>query len=485
MLDVRNDPLKFVQIAFPWGEPGALAQYRGPDKWQRETLLWIGEQCKRNAFDGRKPVAPIRLAISSGHGVGKSTLVAWLVHWIMSTRPNSVGTITANTFSQLETKTWAQIRYWGSLSITKPWFKISAQSMLALGNPASWRVSAQTCREENSEAFAGQHSAAGTSFYIFDEASSIPDGIWQVAEGGLTDGEPMIFAFGNPTRSSGKFHRVCFGSERERWSQKCVDSRDSSITNKVQIAEWINDYGEDSDFVRVRVRGLPPAASDLQFIDSMRVYEAQRREVHVLPDEPLLAGLDIARGGNDNNVIRFRRGMDARSIPAIIVRGEDARDAMKIISVAAEALTRLYNGRKVHTMFCDETGVGGAYVDRLRQLGFKNVVGVNFARTAPDVHFANMRAYMWAKMREWLERGCIDKSAVLEVELSSPGYRHDIKDRLLLESKEDMKKRGVASGDEADALALTFAAAVVAKRRPLESFLSNVSQSGPDTWMGN
>src|ERR1700687_116936 len=129
------------------------------------------------------------------------------------------------------------------------------------------------------EAFAGQHADA-SSFYVFDEASAVPDKIFEVAEGGLSDGQPFIFLYGNPTRSSGKLYRVCFGSESQpptRWVHKSIDSRDCALPNKELTQEWVDTYGEDSDFVRVRVRALPPAADELQFIDRARILDAGRR----------------------------------------------------------------------------------------------------------------------------------------------------------------------------------------------------------------
>ena len=190
----------------------------------------------------------------------------------------------------------------------------------------SWFCSAQSCKEDNSEAFAGQHAATSTSFYVFDEASAVPDKIHEVAEGGLTDGEPMFFMFGNPTRNRGAFHKATFGLDRKRWIVRTIDSRTCKFSNKDLIAEWVADKGEDSDFVRVRVRGLPPAVDDAQFIDLQRIADAQKRQVFVLDDEPLIAGVDLAWGGDDENVIRFRRGKDARSIPAIRIAGEKTRD---------------------------------------------------------------------------------------------------------------------------------------------------------------
>ena len=437
----------------------------GRGVWQVALLFLrdLGDQVSERGFTGGAPVAPIRFAVSSGHGIGKSVLVAWLVDWIMSTRLHAQGTITANTFAQLETKTWAAVQRWTKLCLCGHWFVVTSNKMYHPAHKESWFCALQSSKEDNSEAFAGQHAADSTSFYLFDEDSNVADTIHEVAEGGLTDGEPMIFLFGNPTRTTGKFHRVCFGSERERWHQVIVDSRTSRFTNKVQIKEWADDYGEDSDFFRVRVRGLPPRASDLQYISSDAVYGAQKREVVVLPDEPLVCGLDVARGGGDSNVFRFRRGLDARSIPPLRVPGEKTRDSMLLVTMAADILSRTYDGRKVAMLFVDGTGIGGPICDRLKQLGHKNVMEVQFGADAPDPKLANMRSYMWTKTRDWMPRGAIDRDPRLESDLTGPGYHHDKIDRVVLESKESMKARGVASPDDGDALALTFAAPVRGK----------------------
>ena len=458
--DCALDPVRFVLEGYPWAEPGPLQHHAGPDVWQLRFLAALRDDVQQRAFDGVTPVSPIRCATSSGHGTGKSVMVAWLVDWIMSTRPHCQGTVTANTFTQLETKTWAAIQRWTKLCLTGGWFTVGSTRMYHTAYRESWFCAPQSCREENSEAFAGQHAADSTSFYINDEDSAVPDKIHEVEEGGLTDGEPMQFLFGNATRSTGAFHRACFGSQRHRYRVEIVDARDSRFTNKTQIAEWIQDYGLDSDFVRVRVLGLPPSASDVQFIGLALVAHAQRTEIAVASDEPLVAGLDMARGGADECVLRFRRGPDARSIPPIRIPGEQSRDSMRVATVAAEALTRQYDGRSVAALFVDATGgsIGGPVADRLRQLGHAHVVDVQFGGESPDPKYANMRAYMWGRMRDWLSAGGgIDTTPALEVDLTGPGYFHDKQDRILLESKESMKKRGIDSPDDGDALALTFA----------------------------
>ena len=198
-----DDPLGFVKFAFRWDE-GPLKGFKGPDVWQSKLLRHIGDEVKSRGFDGINSVMPIRTAVTSGHGIGKSAMVAFLILWVMSTRPNSKGTVTANTATQLKTKTWSELEKWRSRCITGHWFNVTGTAIEHVTSPKSWRADAITCREENSEAFAGQHEKESTSWYIFDEASNIPSKIWEVATGGLTDGEPMMFVFGNPTRNSGR-----------------------------------------------------------------------------------------------------------------------------------------------------------------------------------------------------------------------------------------------------------------------------------------
>jgi hypothetical protein len=463
-----DDPLGFVLFAFPWGEPGALENETGPDDNQRVFLEALGEEVSLRKFNGTDPVMPIMMNESSGHGTGKSVLGAWIAAWILSTRPHSTGTVTANSFTQLEGRTWAAIKHWMKLCITSHWFDIQAHGIYHKEFKDDWKVLAQTCRPENAQAFAGQHAKTSTSWYMFDEASEIPDQIWVPAYGGLTDGEPMFFAWGQPTRNSGEFHKVCFGSGAHRWRHFSVDSRTSRFTNKELIAQWEADYGEDSDYFRVRVRGLPPSQGDLQYIDRERVYAAQRRVAACLKDDPIIAGLDVARGGGDWNVVRFRKGLDGRSIPPIRIPGEQTRDSTILVSKVAELLADHRPERRISMMFVD-SALGGPVVNRLHQLGFRNVSEINFGSASTDPHQANMRAYMWAKMKDWLLSGAIPMDNNLEGDLTGPGFHHNAKDQLVIESKESMEKRGLHSTDDGDALGLTFARPVMPPRPKIES----------------
>jgi len=473
------DPLAWVKAAFPWGEPGPLAAYDEPDTWQCAFLDWLGSEIEARHFNGVDPVMPIRGAVASGHGIGKGALTGMLVAFLMSTRRDAKGIITANTNAQLQDKTWAGIQTWLARSITAHWFTINSSIMFRTGHRASWKCSPQTCDADNSEAFAGQHNVGSTSFYVNDEDSNVPNIIHEVQEGGLTDGEPMQFLFGNPTRRRGAFYDIVFGGHGARWKTWVIDARTCRFPNKQLIAEQLEDYGEDSDRFRVRVRGLPPNAEDAQFIDMARVRAAQKRQVVVLDDEPLVAGCDLAWGGSDSNVIRFRRGRDARSIASVRIPGELTRDPAVLTNRLADVLTQSYDGRKVAMLFLDSAGIAGAVGARLRALGHKNISEVNFGADSPMPTCRYMRDYMWAQMKDWLLTGAIDQSPRLEADLIGPGLREELKQRIWLESKKEMKARDVPSPDEGDALALTFAQPM----GPVKPTIVVSRSLGPAGWM--
>lgn len=446
------------------------------DTWQRHFLEDLGKAVRERRFDPEspEPVEPIRMAVASGHGIGKSTLVAYVFWWMMCTRPMAKGRVTANTYTQLETTTWAEIQKWGKLCRFASWFEINGSKVYHRDHKESWFAWPITCAEENSEAFAGQHNRESTSFYLFDESSLIPDKIWEVADNGLTDGEPMWFAFGNPTRNTGKFYEACFGGWQHRWNARSIDSRTCKFPNHELHEQWIADHGIESDYVKIRIRGLPPAQSEDQLIGRDLVESAQKRTVDTLPDEPLIAGVDVPDGGSAWFVIRFRRGLDARPgsrVPNPVRVAGSKIDRPAMIATCAELLSNTGDGR-VAAMFVD-AAFGAAIVERLRSLGHQNVHEISFGGKSPDPRYGNMRAYMWGlKLKDWLSKGAIDPNdRKLAADLMAPGYHARVNGdgALIVESKADIKDHYPDSIDDADALALTFArhvAPVTVKARP-------------------
>lgn len=447
------DPYGFVMFAYKWGE-AELEGFDGPDSWQTGFLKEWGQEIATRGFDGVNPVEPMRFSTASGHGIGKSAMSGFITNFIMSTRPFSKGIVTANTAPQLETKTWAEIAKWTKRCITAHWFRITtgrgAMKIVHKDYPDSWRVDGMSWRENAPEAFAGLHAANSTPWYLFDEASAIPKAIFETAEGGLTDGEPMQFLWGNPTQNSGYFyeshHRM-----RHRFITRRIDSRTARMPNKKQIEEWIKDYGLSSDFVKVRVLGEFPSQSSNQFISTETVDAAIAREPKPELHDPIIFGVDVARFGNHQSVIKIRKGRDGKSYPAIKLRG---LDTMQLASRVAE----LQKQHLPDAIFIDGGGVGGGVVDRLKQLAIPNVIEVNFAFKSGKREYKNLAAQMWAEMREWMiNGGAIENDEDLRTELISREYYFDADNRIMLERKEDLEQRGLASPDNADALALTFA----------------------------
>lgn len=456
---LSKDPYRFVLWAFPWGEEGTeLESARGPEPWQIQLLC--------DVRDGLLSLnEALRFARTSGHGIGKSACVSWLILWAISTYPDTKGVVTANTENQLKTKTWAELAKWFRLFIARDLFEFTATAIFSRNkdHEKTWRIDMVPWSERNTEAFAGLHNKGRRILLVFDEASAIPDTIWETSEGALTDKDTEIlwFVFGNPTRNTGRF-RDCFAGGRfaHRWRSGKVDSREVSLTDKDQMRKWIADYGDDSDFVRVRIKGEFPRIGQAEFISLELVLEAQVREVVTHSHDPFIIGVDVARFGEDASVIYFRKGRDARSIAPIVLRGVDT---MTLAGKVADA----YLQYRADAVFVDGGGVGGGVVDRLRQLRVP-VSDIQFGAKSDRINlegdataYANKRAEMWGALREWLRGGAIPDDQRIREELVSPMYGFNVRDEIQLERKEDMRKRGAASPDIADALALTFAYPVV------------------------
>lgn len=456
--DYRHDPLGYAQASFEWGK-GELTGSSGPRAWQRDILDIIGKRLRDPATRHQ----PIQIAVASGHDIGKSALISMILQWGESTSVDTKGVVTANTDTQLRTKTWPEVTKWFRLALNSHWFKPTATAVAAVdpSRERTWRADAIPWSETTTESFAGLHNLGRRIILIFDEASAISDKIWEVAEGALIDEDTEIIwlVFGNPTRNVGRF-RECFGKFRHRWTTRQIDSRTVEGTNKNQISKLVEDYGEDSDFVRVRVRGEFPRAGTMQFVPGDIVDAARKRDAYATLSDPLIMGVDVARFGDDQSVIVIRRGRDARTVPWLKFRGLDT------MTLAAKIM-ELQSLHQCDAIFVDGGGVGGGVIDRLRMLQ-QNVIEVSFGGTADRaiattegaVVYYNKRAEMWGYMRDWLAGGSIPDDPELASDLVGVEYGYKpFKgiDSIILEKKADMKKRGLASPDNADALALTFA----------------------------
>lgn len=465
-----DDPLGFVLYAFPWGEPGgALEAYPlGPDEWHLDLFASLVNRitANRQALGLNQDLEAILDSTTSGHGVGKSCCVAWIVLWLCSTR-SVKGVVTANTGQQLEGKTWQELKKWHGLCITNSWFRWTATKFSSLLDDlcvvecVPWSV-------EKPEAFAGLHNEGKCVLLIMDEASAIEDIIFEVAEGALTDGTAEIFwfLFGNPTRNTGRF-RETFppGRFADLWNTRSVDSRTVRITNKKQIEKWRKTYGDDSDFFRVRVKGEFPRQSTNQFISGDSARNAMDRICEGFTDEEVVIGCDVARFGSNESVIGIRRGRRVKKSEIYRYHG------LTTVALAAELMAVIEKTiPRPDAVNIDGAGVGGGVVDIVRSRGYR-VNDINGGNKASNEEFyANLRAEMWGLMKEWLDTGDVPDDDEIFRQFIGVEYGFDKKNRILLESKEDMIKRGLDSPDITDMISLTFAVKVV-------------SQSVRDSWI--
>lgn len=466
---LTHDPLAFVYFAYPWGEPGTpLENMEGPDEWQIQILKDIGEQLKK----GKDLQTAIQEAVASGHGIGKSALISWLIHFAISTHENTRGVVTANTEGQLRTKTWPELSKWHNMFIAKDLFTYTATAIFSSDKDyeKTWRIDAIPWSKNSPESFAGLHNQGNRILVLFDEASAIDDVIWEVTEGALTDANTEIIwcAFGNPTRNSGRF-RECFRKYRKFWNTYQIDSRTVKISNKAKIQEWLEAYGEDSDFFKVRVRGVFPSASDLQFISTEIADKAQKQSYKLGAFEhlPVIIGVDPAWTGSDSLEIVMRQGYYMKSLASIPKNDDDWR--------MAQLIAQFEDEYKADAVFID-MGYGTGIYSIGKQLGRKWRL-IEFGGKSNDPVYLNMRAYMWGQMKEWLREGgsIPPNDQALYDDIVGPEAIIDKNGHIQLESKKDMKDRGLPSPNKGDALALTFAARVVKKSETGNRIVANTS----------
>lgn len=451
-----TDPLGFQRFAFPWGE-GALANSKGPRSWQAKCSGMIRDHLS----DPKTRFQPLMIAVASGHDIGKSAEMGMLANWAMSTCEGCKALLTANTQSQLRTKTWPEIEKWFNLSLTSRWFTVNKESITAKSKKwaEQWRLDRVTWNESNTEAFQGLHNLHRRIFIMFDEGSAIADKIFEVTEGALTDeGTEIIWiVFGNPTRNTGRF-RECFGKFKHRWKHLQIDSREVEGTNKQVLQAMVEDYGEDSDFTRVRIKGEFPRAGSDQLIPSDAVEAAKTFRAQGFEMMPKIMACDVARYGDAKSVIGYRQGRFSSVL--------DKMAGNNTVEVSERLMQRI-DEEKPDATVVDGDGIGGAIVDICRSRGY-DIEEFRGGMPALDAAmYFNRRAECWGEMADWLKKGAeIARDPELYDELVTPRYGFSAKNQVQLERKEDMRRRGIASPDIADQLAMTFAVRLSSKIPP-------------------
>ena len=412
-----------------------------PDPWQRRLLelLATGER---------------KISVRSGHGTGKSTVASWAMLWFMLTRVPVKVVVTAPTASQLFDALFGECRRWAKLlpPAVAELLEIKSDRIELKASPEEAFISARTSRAEQPDALQGIH--AEWVLLVVDEAPGVSEAVFESAGGSMSGHNATTLLLGNPTRTQGYFYDTFYRLAGE-WKNLHVSCLDSPRVSGDYVAEMASRYGEGSNAYRVRVLGEFPVADDDTLIGLELAQSAVDRDVVQNPGAPVLWGLDVARFGADSSALCKRQA----NVVVAPVKTWKGLDLMSLTGAVVHEFEGTDHRDRPAEILIDSIGLGAGVVDRLRELKLP-ARGINVGESpAFKGQYMNLRAELWGKAKSWLEaRDCkLPRDERLVNELSSPRYSFMSNGKLRLEGKDDMKRRGLASPDVADAFVLTFA----------------------------
>jgi hypothetical protein len=468
----REAVLASLDALIAGGEPpfSFLAEryYRAPNGFWRE-ILGIEPDPWQAAANRALAHGHTRLSIRSGHGVGKSRWAAGSMCWFACTRvPMKIG-VTAPSAPQLFDALWAEAKVVWNL-LPPAWrdlWDVQADRIELKAAREECFITARTARADKPEALQGLH--AKHLMLLVDEASAVDEAVFESAGGSMSTDGAITILTGNPTRSTGFFWRT-HNLERERWHTMRVSCLDSPRVSRDFIAEIGDRYGENSNAYRIRVLGEFPTAEDDVLIPADLVETAMKREIEPDPSQPEIWGLDVSRFGSDQSVLVKRRGNRVIEPP----RRWAQIDTMQLAGAVKAEFDTLPAAARPLLIAVDVIGIGSGVVDRLTEQNLP-ILGVNVGET-PSItgRFARLRDELWVRAREWLEsrRVALPYDDRLRADLCAPRVTYLSDGRMLIESKAQLRSRGFASPDSADALCLTFCAPGMALQLGLGNLLN-------------
>jgi phage terminase large subunit len=426
----RTDPVLFVKEVL-----GVE-----PDEWQQDFLNAV-------ASGERK------ISIRSGHGVGKSTTASWAMLWFLLTRYPVKVVVTAPTSAQLYDALFAELKRWVKelpqpiqelLDVKQERIELKASATEAF-------ISARTSRAEQPEALQGVHS--DNVMLVADEASGVPEAVFEAAAGSMSGHNALTILLGNPVRSSGFFFETHNRLKDEWWTRR-VSCLDSTRVSKEYVQDMKSRYGEESNAYRIRVLGEFPRSDDDTIIPMELLESAKHRDTRAYEDAPIVWGLDVARFGSDSSVLCKRQS----NVVQTLERWRNL-DLMQLTGAVVAQYEACDHKNRPAEILVDSIGLGAGVVDRLRELKLP-CRGINVSESpAMGGTYLNLRAELWHKAKAWLEkRDCkIPNNEDLIGELATVRYTFTSNGKIKIESKDDIRRRGLKSPDMADAFVLTFA----------------------------
>lgn len=453
-------------------------------RWRGSPLLFAREALRVELEDWQvealeKVRTDDRVSVRAGHGVGKTALLSIVALWFLLTHFPCKIPVTANSQDQLRDVVWPEITTWARR--LPPEFldqlEITAERIGLKGATDQAFIVPRTASKERPEALQGFHSP--NLLFLIEEASGIADIVFEVAQGALSTPGAKVLMLGNPTRLSGFFydsHHIL----SHRWTGMRVNSEDIPRA-RGHIDDIIAKYGRDSNAYRIRVLGEFPTTEDQQVIPFELIQAAINRKVAPITTYCPVWGVDVARFGDDRTTLAKRR-TNALMEPIKCWRG---KDTMQVAGLIKHEWDETIKPLRPSEILVDVIGIGAGVVDRLFELGLP-VRGINVAeRPSSGDDYLRMRDQLWWEGRKWFEKRdvviCDDKELIAELQGST--YTFSSAGKIIIESKDEMKKRIGRSPDLADAFLLTMAAGigVPAAERPSNDY--ETKERGIVSWM--
>lgn len=430
---------------------------RDPVEWMRVFLgadLWEKQiEVTESVRDHR------RTAVKSCHGAGKSYLAARIVIWFLQTHPGSIALTTAPTQNQVENILWRELR---SAYAGKAKALLGRCLNVRFDIAPDWYGLGFKAADTQPDRFQGFH--AEHALVVIDEAAGVAPPVYEAIDAVMTSENARQLLIGNPTNASGVFYDA-FHSQRSLYNLITIAASDTpNITANRTVRpylitqSWIDDavakFGPDSPYVESRVNANFPKGGTDNLIPLAWVEDSASRVDQVSPpgeNDLIEAGVDVARTGTDETCCYLRRGLDV-----IAFQSWTGFDLMQSVG----RLRNLFDGKHIGKIKVDVIGMGAGIADRLRELGY-DVVDVNVSSASTDSEkWPNLRHELWWELRELFHRneinGVVDETTIGQ--LSSVKYGFDSRHSMpIIESKDQMKKRGLKSPDRAEALMLAFA----------------------------
>jgi phage terminase large subunit len=427
-----NDPVAFVREVLGFE----------PDAWQVEMLEAIAK--------GER-----QISVRSGHGVGKSSGASWAMIWFLTTRYPVKVVVTAPTSAQLFDALFAELKT--NLRKLPPalqeLYNVKQERVELVGDPEGAFISARTARAESPEALQGVHSE--NVLLVADEASGVPEPVFEAAIGSMSGTHATTLLLGNPTRTSGFFFDS-HNKNRGDWHTIHVSCLTSRLVSEAFVQQVARTYGEDSNAYRVRVLGEFPRSDDDTVISLELVEGAMQRDVATTAAQARYWGVDVARFGDDSTTLAKRQGNTLLEK----VKKWKKLDLMQVVGVIVSEWNETPVPERPAEILVDSIGLGSGVVDRLLELKLP-ARGINVSESpALKGSYANLRTELWFLARAWFEKRdckmpfdedlCADLVSVKYLPPDSTG-------KLRVESKDATKKRLRRSPDVADGFLMTFA----------------------------